>query len=738
MAKADPLAVQPVFDGFSEVTGGVNMGLSPALLRVDQLAKGVNVTVRGGFPQPRPLWRKCRLDFGGDIVLQRLFETGRYQGHEYYYPDAGPESLIVAIGGYLFQIVVVNQTFKVRNITPSGQTQSTVLFVVPALGGTVNITVFSTANIQVGMPILINNHNYTVTAVSPPNQITAENVDDTPGNSVAIGAILLFYDANPATQIQTWMWQGEKWLYANDGQSETIIFDGTSSTRSAGIAATPSQISAGRMGAYWKGHNWWVNPDGLTFRAGDTVYSSSGSVATKKRDAINFQTQNTFLATGGDFSVPGAAGFITAMRFVNILDASLGQGPLQVATRRLIFGNDAPADNTLWQNATSVLLAVSQYANGAVSQWATQLVDGDMYYRSIDGLRSLIIGRRDLTSPGNVPLSREVAFYLNKDDPTLLNFCSAIYFDNRWVMTTTPVYTEHGCYHRGLVAINFDVISNIGGKKPPAWEGLYTGPNTLALLKGNFGDVERAFAFSFNTGQNIIELFELLPSETDLINDNNGQDIPVQWAFETFSLFRKPITERKLLRMMNGEISYDDLRGQVTFRILWKPDKHPCWIPWTTFSVCAALHSCNTDDLNGCVELKNFKPQYGPTLTLGEPPMDCDPIQNKPYREFFTVDIRVEVQGHCRVLGMNVQCDPVQKPMFTAPVGCDIPEAIPVVNLFRNSEQSFTANCTVGTGTPVTVTIPEGSVTSTISQADADAQALVLATDTATEALRCS
>ena len=56
---------------------------------------------------------------------------------------------------------------------------------------------------------------------------------------------------------------------------------------------------------------------------------------------------------------------------------------------------------------------------------------------------------------------------------------------------------------------------------------------------------------------------------------------------------------------------------------------------------------------------------------------------------------------------------------------------------YANRAQSFTAECEVGTGDPVTVTIPARTYFSDVSQADADAQALTAATSQATEALVC-
>lgn len=57
---------------------------------------------------------------------------------------------------------------------------------------------------------------------------------------------------------------------------------------------------------------------------------------------------------------------------------------------------------------------------------------------------------------------------------------------------------------------------------------------------------------------------------------------------------------------------------------------------------------------------------------------------------------------------------------------------------FTNTQQTYTANCSTGTGAPVTVTVNAGTVTSIISQADANAQALLQATQQATAQLSCT
>lgn len=640
-----------VWDGFRSFEAGVNTGLPPSLLPQNQLSHAVNCSLALGLPSPRLVFRKCPLDFGGDTVLQGLFEGGRFQSYTYYRADTGPNALITSIGGHLFRVTVDNETFKVSNITVSHQTVTTAVFTVPAVGGTVSVSVHSTANLRAGVPILIAGKNYTVFSIDTPTSLTVQNVDDTPGSVIVIGAVLTYYDTNPASIELGWMWQSEKWVIVNDGQSVPIFYDGAQSRRSDGITAAIPEITAGRMGTYWQGRNWWCNTDGRTFRAGDVVYSSSGSIPQNKRDAVLKQTQNTFLAQGGDFSCP-SAGEIRAMRFVNILDASLGQGPLQVLTPELVFGCTAPVDDTLWQTTKNPLLTVSQISYGGQGQNSTQLVSGDLFYRSTDGIRSLVLGRRDVGTWGNTPISLEVSRYIETDDLSLLEWGSAIVFDNRMLMTCIPTYGQNGVYHQAIVSLNSSVISTLRGRMPAAWEGMWTGLNTLGLVKGDFGGVERAFAFVWNKGRGAIELYEILTESRVEITDNNDTDTSIQWAFETADLFRKTGTSQVAqVRLEDGELYIDDLQGVVNIRVLWRPDQYPCWREWRVLNqICAATTDCTPDD-NGCVTIREYPPQYRVRLGLGQPNDACDPILLRPYRQFYTCNIRIEVTGHCRVRG---------------------------------------------------------------------------------------
>ncbi len=220
-----------LFDSVGPFSSGMNAGLLPSQLTRDQLAFASNVTVRGGYAQPRQPNRRITLDWGGDGVLQERQQAGRFQGSGYYKADDGTGSLLASIGGRLFQFTPDDRTAAVREVTIAHNTLVTVGFAAPAPGAQVTIQVVSTVNLAANVPIKIGPYNYIIVSVDSPTVLTVENVDD-PGPLVAAGAVLQFWDVNPASRTQVWMWQAEKWMIVQDGQSVPIFFDGASARRS--------------------------------------------------------------------------------------------------------------------------------------------------------------------------------------------------------------------------------------------------------------------------------------------------------------------------------------------------------------------------------------------------------------------------------------------------------------------------------------------------------------------------
>ena len=450
------------------------------------------------------------------------------------------------------------------------------------------------------------------------------------------------------------------------------------------------ELPAGRMGAYGLGRQWLTLTDGLSFIAGDIVGGPSGTQANNFRDSVLKVTENNYLLGGGAFRVPGnpqpltngafglpnSGDLITAMIFAPTLDMSLGQGALEVFTGVNCFTCQAPTDRSTWQTLTNPILTEALKDKGAIAQNSTVSVNSDTFFRTYDGLGSLILARRDFEVWGNKSISNELQRVLNNDNQSLLPYGSAITFDNRFLSTAAPNVSPQGVFHIGLVSLNLDLLSSLRAAAPPAWESVWTGINALQILSGRVNGSKRAFAFTVNVATSQLELYELLPENTTAYQDNG--DIPILWLFETPIVFNsdiKPMTE--LVQLEDGEVYLSEIQGTVQVNVYYKPDFYPCWTLWRGFTVC-------TDS-------KSLSPGYRMRVGLGSPDVTpCEPTNNRPLRNGYFFQLRVEVTGSCVWNGARVSAVSIPQtefakiecsPMTCQLIACTPPDDLRLYNL---------------------------------------------------------
>lgn len=299
-------------------------------------------------------------------------------------------------------------------------------------------------------------------------------------NKLSVSDITIPGDPNPDIIPQVFMTQAEQYMVIQDAQNRSIIYDGATSRRAADDEVP---IGTGPM-AYGQGRLWIAQ--GRNFIAGDIVGGPTG--------VLKF-TENTYLNSGGSFTVPLQTGPITAMRFVATPNTALGQGELLIFTASSVTSVNLPTSRDEWKNLSDPIQTIAMINNGAESQRSTILVNGDVFMRSKDGVRSLIQAVRNFTQPGNLPISREMRRVLRHDTLALLKYGSAVLFDNRMLMTTLSQPLPNSFFHKGLLVMDFDLISGLNDRQPPAWDGLWSGLDIYQLVVGEFEHVERCFAF---------------------------------------------------------------------------------------------------------------------------------------------------------------------------------------------------------------------------------------------------
>lgn len=396
-----------------------------------------------------------------------------------------------------------------------------------------------------------------------------------------------------------------------------------------------TELPIGRMGAYVQGRNWISSPSGKYFIAGDLVGSSSGTQEFNFRDAVLKWSQNTT-----QFNIPGEAGEINCIIALNSLDASLGQGPLQILCDNDIFTCSAPTDATTWASLTTPILAESVIGFGGTGQDAAVVSNGDLLFKSSDAtIHSLRLARQDFNQWGNLPISQEVNRVVYQENLNQLSYISAAICNNRCLVSCSPITSISGIYAQGLIVMDFDVTSGLQGKLPSVYDGVWTGLNPLKVITAKFNKVDRTFVFSANPTTNTVEVWEILKKGSF----DNGTT-PIVWSFETPVYFNntdiKP--EFALSSLEDGELYISGLVGSATIQVWFRPDFDTCWHVWNTVTVCADNTTQSNPSLNSS--------QYRMRVGLGKPQSnDYDPTTNKPARDGRFFQVRVQVTGSLSV-----------------------------------------------------------------------------------------
>jgi hypothetical protein len=456
-------------------------------------------------------------------------------------------------------------------------------------------------------------------------------------------------DPNPATERHAWFCQAEEFLVIQDGVSVPLVWNGAVLQRVTAMLAAPV-VPIGTCMDYYMGR-LWVCTGQREYVAGDIVGGPNGTAPYDFRDSVLKFLENAYLAGGGAFRVPAHAGDIVALRHTANLDTSLGEGQLFVFTRTMVFATAVPVTRAAWQATTEPLQRVAQIKYGATSQESVVHVNGDLFYRAPDGIRSLFMSIRNFGQWGNLPISSNVNRVVQREDRSLHRYASAIEFDNKMWQLCYPVNTNQGATFNGILMLDYDLISNMQEKVAPAWEGMVSGLNFLRILEADYGGEDRAFTLALQGGS--IECWEITTS--DRWDNIDGR---IQWAFETPAYnWGTPFTLKKLMGL---ELWIDKLFGPVDFEVWYRPDQYPCWQQWHTWQECVVRNPCEDPDEPDCYVMDNYRESYRATVNLPQPPDTCTGSSRRPFRFGYQFQVMVRITGWCRIRGLIVHAEPIQ------------------------------------------------------------------------------
>jgi hypothetical protein len=508
------------FDGLMDASGGMDSSVSPEVLAGNRVALGVNIITRNGWPGTRPrFFRRNLWD-----TTWKTFASGFFQGAgTYSNPVTGGRKLIAVSSGRIFAID--EETFETEDLTP-------------AAGG--NDPTARCFFRQAENFLIINNgEDYPLIYDGKSLRRTVKDGKEVPvGTIMAYGLGRLFVASPDRAEIIA----GDLVFGGSIARTEILRTDGENVilANHRGVPQTYAMTRVTTRTAHGlkdgdkvtiRHHNsedvlinstWFISDvtemsfaipfSTSKFGGGGTVEKFSSGA---ESDLLRF-TETDFLNEKGVFRIPATMGLITGMEFFPVQDTAKGQGDLLVLGERgaATFAVSAPRET--WLDIAIQKVALTHV--GATSPTAVVPVNSDIFFRSADGLRSFRNSTQEFSQAyGSTPMSSELGRILEHDSVPLLEFASAVLFDNRLLFSASPKahptldgdpFGVQPVTFSSLAVLDFHNASRVSKQGTPCFDGIWTGLNTLQLVSARFGQDERCFSFA-RAADGTTELWEI-------------------------------------------------------------------------------------------------------------------------------------------------------------------------------------------------------------------------------------
>jgi hypothetical protein len=362
--------------------------------------------------------------------------------------------------------------------------------------------------------------------------------------------------------------------------------------------------------------------------------------------------------------VPDNAGNIRSLFHNANINATLGQGNLYIGTSKSIYSLSVPITRTDWiaANATNTpTMTVVQINNGTVNDRSCTLVNGDVWYQTLEpSIASLFTQVRNFSQWGNISLSANENRILQFNDRALLHFASGAYFNNRMLQTSLPRQVDQGVVHDALLPLDFVPMSQFGATLIPNWEGHYEGLSILQMFTGDFGGRERCFAAVVSNAaatKGEMQLWEF--STAGRFEDGDKR---ITWYLETPAFTAGDIFELK--NLVCAEFGIDRLYGTAEFQLDYRPDSDACWHLWHKWQLCSARNSCESVNEPICYPLLEFCEGYRMTVKMPKPQLKCQPQSRRPVNQGYEFQLRLTIHGFCRIRSIRLYMTGVEKPLY--------------------------------------------------------------------------
>jgi len=566
-------------EGMGSFLGGANSAVDPALIADNQYSWGQNVIVRDGFPMTRPGFK-----------FVKLLPPGVVQGACYFSNRIrNTQDLVALINGKLYDLAPLDASIEARDISPVGETTP----FVSQKASMVQANAFLVSQDGTSPAIVYDGS----TSYRSQNKMELASPSVTITDCV-LGANNALVAVSNLTGVEVGMYVTSK---SGSIQENTFVqsFDITNLTITLSQDATKSivtdlyfyapgviknniSIPIGSIVTYGNGRLWVANNNNLY--AGDLVGSSLNA-------EIKF-SETIYLSGGGSFYFSEN---ITGLVFLPGQDNSVGQGDLIVFTKNSIYAIKATNyDRTTWQTTPGMQRKIF-IGRGSENQESIILTDKDIYFRSLEGVRSL---SQTVNARGVVSLSDslEATRVVTYDTERWLNYAPGALFDSRYLLGGAPkiqrITDANGSYTGRFNIVFSKLISkdfnagSVVNTSIPVYDGEWTGLQVCKLVEGMFENARRCFAITCDSdGKNC--LYEITLSDySDQIKTSRTSSVvtsPIECYVETkrFS-FGTPFDIKSLMR---ADVGFTDVYGDVSWNLTYSPDFVNLFYPVQTSTI---------------------------------------------------------------------------------------------------------------------------------------------------------
>jgi hypothetical protein len=361
---------------------------------------------------------------------------------------------------------------------------------------------------------------------------------------------------------------------------------------------------------------------------GHRYFYSSDILLPSDESSVLKWWENSYLNSGGGLGLPDDLGEIRGMAALqNSGDTASGIGPLVVLAQEggAAFSVHLPREGVFDVGTgssgaipgTAKLLSpgwkdrqigqILFYGGGTESPWSLARVNGDLLYRSQDGLRTVKVTATAAanTIVSNAAISSEVEPFMAFDrGASALDRISAASCSNR-VLTTAARHGDAG--HRGLVSLDLCVLTSLGETGMRAYDGMWTGVDAAKLLS-----IGSEFVVVAADGL----MYRMVDSQWDVV-DGVRRNVECQWMTRQLD-FKAPAAKKRLEFV---ELWLRDLSGDVSIAVYYRPDNYAWWTKMDgsfSFSLPDALPPQERRRLRFKVASTNLPTYDGSIVSQGE------------------------------------------------------------------------------------------------------------------------